>query len=110
MPTTDWHVYVVRCRDDALYTGIAKDVARRVAQHEEGRRGARSLRGRRPLRLVMQRAVGEKGLALKVEARIKRLSKAEKERVIGDSDRFDALLASAREPAGKASRSGEDAA
>ena len=78
-----WSVYVVRCRDGALYTGIATDVRRRIAEHGRKRgRGAKSLRGRGPLRLVFQKVIGSRGLALRVEHAIKRLPKAEKEELI----------------------------
>ena len=78
-----WSVYVVRCGDGSLYTGIATDVRRRLAQHAQGGgRGAKYLRGRGPLRLVFARAVGSRALAQKVESRIKRLPKARKERLV----------------------------
>jgi putative endonuclease len=77
-----WFVYLVRCRDGSLYTGVASDVERRLREHSEGgRRGARYLRGRGPLRLVFRLAVGNRGRALRVERRIKRLPKAGKERL-----------------------------
>ena len=79
---TRWHVYVVRRADGALYTGIATDVERRLAEHADDARGAKALRGRGPLELVTTREIGERGLALRVEARIKRLSKARKEELV----------------------------
>ena len=79
-----WHVYMVRCRDGTLYTGIATDVSRRFLEHQQGEgKGAKYLRGRAPLRLVLQRAIGARGLALSVERRIKKLPKARKEALIG---------------------------
>jgi putative endonuclease len=76
----DWSVYLVRRADGALYAGVALDVARRFAEHEAGgARAARSLRGRGPLELVRERVVGARGLALRVESRVKRLPKARKE-------------------------------
>ena len=76
-----WHVYMVRCADGALYTGISRDVRRRVAEHNAGR-GAKSLRGRRPVVLVYEEACGDRATALRREARIKRLSRAEKEALL----------------------------
>jgi putative endonuclease len=76
-----WYLYLVRCHDGSLYTGISTDVARRFAAHQANR-GARRLRGRGPLELVFTRPLGERGLALRVEHRVKRLSRAEKERLI----------------------------
>jgi len=76
---------MVRCRDTTLYTGIATDVARRVAEHAgPGARGARYLRGRGPLRLVLSLPAGSRAEALKLEHRIKRLSRSEKEEFIRD--------------------------
>ncbi len=76
-----WSLYLLRRADGALYTGIALDVAKRLADHEGGR-GARSLRGRGPLALVFAQRVGTHGAALRLEARIKRLKKADKERIV----------------------------
>jgi putative endonuclease len=70
-----YSVYVVECRDGSLYTGIAIDVERRLSEHESGRRGAKYLRNRAPLVLKFSAAVGDRGAALRVEARIKRLSR-----------------------------------
>ena len=78
-----WHVYVVRARDGSLYTGIATDVERRMAEHRgAGPRGAKYLRGRTPFRLTFHRPIGSRALALKVEQRIKRLPRREKERLL----------------------------
>ena len=71
-------MYLVRCEDGSLYTGIARDVERRLALHRAGR-GAKALRGRGPLVLVLAREVGERGHALRVEAAIKRLKTDDKE-------------------------------
>lgn len=73
-----YSVYLVRCRDGSLYTGIATDVARRIAEHEDGAKGAKYLRGRGPLTLVYQQEIGDRSLASKIESRIKRLSSTEK--------------------------------
>ena len=78
-----WHIYLVRCRDGALYTGIAIDVARRLREHEgEEGRGAKYLRGRGPLEVALQQPVGPRGAALRVEARVKRLRKVRKEEMV----------------------------
>jgi putative endonuclease len=76
-----WWLYLVRTREGALYTGIALDVRARLAQHAAGS-GAKALRGRGPLRLAFAACVGERGAALRLEARVKRLSKAAKERLV----------------------------
>ena len=90
---TEWHLYMIRCRGGALYTGIATDIARRLDEHEtDTRRGARYLRGKGPLELVLQRAIGRRGLAQRIESRIKRLSKVRKEQLVLHDDLFEALL------------------
>jgi len=77
----DWYVYMLRCRDGSLYTGIATDVERRIADHLAGK-GAKYLRGRGPLKLVFKEPVGKKGRALKVEHQVKRLPRHKKEALI----------------------------
>ena len=90
---TEWCVYIVRCRDRALYTGIATDVPRRFAEHaQDGGRGAKYLRGKGPLLLVYVRAIGSKDLALRVESRIKRLRKAQKEELVEQRLPLDSLI------------------
>ena len=90
---SDWYLYLVRCRDGSLYTGISTDVPRRFAQHqEEGGGGSKYLRGRGPLALVFQKKVGTESLALKVEHKVKKLSKARKERLIGANTRIDEII------------------
>lgn len=74
---------MIRCGDDSLYTGIATDVERRLAEHRDGGpRGARYLRGRGPLELVYGLPVGSQSLALRLEQRLKRLTKQEKESIV----------------------------
>ena len=77
----EWSLYVVRTRDGELYTGIATDVERRLEEHRAGS-GARYLRGRGPLELVFERPVGDRGLAQRVEHRLKRCPKREKEAIL----------------------------
>jgi putative endonuclease len=91
---------VLRCADGTLYTGIATDVSRRLAEHTRGLRGAKYLRGRAPLELVFQRAAGDRGTASRFEHRIKSLSKADKERLVRAPERFDSLFES-QERAGR---------
>ena len=72
----DWYLYLIRCRDGTLYTGISTDVDRRFAQHQgAGNAGSRYLKGRGPLNLVFQKNLGSKSLALKVERKVKKLSR-----------------------------------
>jgi putative endonuclease len=72
-----WFVYVVRCRDGSLYTGIARDVNARVTQHNQGR-GARYTRGRGPVALVHVERKKSQSLALRREAAIKALPRKAK--------------------------------
>lgn len=82
-PMARWSVYIVRCRNGALYTGIATDVRRRIAEHAQSNgKGAKYLRGKGPLRLVFVRAIGTKGSALRVESQLKMLPKAQKEKLV----------------------------
>jgi putative endonuclease len=89
-----WHLYMIRTRDGALYTGIATDVARRFAEHQaQGERCARYLRGRAPLRLVFESSIGDRTLAHRVEYRMKRLPKREKEAIVRRKPDGTGLLA-----------------
>ena len=76
-----WYLYLVRCSDGSLYTGISTDVERRFAAHAANR-GARRLRGRGPLELVYSQALGDRSLASRVEHRVKQLNRSDKERLI----------------------------
>ena len=79
----DWHIYFVRTRYGSLYTGIATDVARRLAEHEQANgRGAKYLRSKGPLELAYQTKIGDRALALKVERCVKKLKKDQKEHII----------------------------
>jgi putative endonuclease len=82
-PHADWYVYMVECADRSLYTGIARDVARRVDEHNEGRAAARYTRARRPVRLAWLEPAADRAAASRREAAIKRLSRTEKLRLIG---------------------------
>ena len=76
-----WHVYVARCGDGTLYTGITTDPVRREAAHNAGR-GASYTRGRRPVRLVHLEAAADRGAALRRELAIKRLPRRLKEQLV----------------------------
>jgi len=80
---SEWYVYMIRCHDGSLYTGISNDVSRRFEKHlEMGKQGAKYLRGKGPLKLVFQQKIGSKSSALKMEQKIKKLSKSQKELII----------------------------
>jgi putative endonuclease len=84
-----WQVYVVRCADGTLYTGVAVDVARRVAQHNGehgvGNHGARYTRARRPVTLVYAERAASRSAACRREYRIKQLTRREKLALIAGS-------------------------
>lgn len=80
--TTFW-VYVVRCADATLYTGVARNVEKRIAEHNgAGTRGARYTSARRPVTLVYQAVFENRSLAQQEEARIKALSRSDKQVLI----------------------------
>ncbi len=79
-----WYVYIVRCeKDDSLYTGITNDLDKRIAKHNAGT-GAKYTKGRRPVKLVKSITVETKSKALKLEYKIKQLSREEKLRFIAE--------------------------
>ena len=89
----DWYVYIIRCADNTLYTGIATDVDRRFKEHQAyGQKAAKYLRGRGPLALVYRRRIGTRSLASRVEHRIKKLSRTRKEALIGDNSIMTSIL------------------
>lgn len=72
-----WYVYILRCRDGTLYTGITDDLARRLGQHNTGK-GAKYTRGRGPVTLMYHEELPTKGEALKREHQIKQLTRQQK--------------------------------
>ncbi|CAJ2376999.1 MAG: GIY-YIG nuclease family protein [Gammaproteobacteria bacterium] len=78
---SDWFVYMLRCADASLYTGITTDLARRLTEHNAGAAGARYTRARRPVTLVYQERLPNRSAAAKREQALRRLGKAEKERL-----------------------------
>ena len=89
----DWYLYLIRCNDGSLYTGIATDVMRRFAEPQgKGNAGAKYLRGRGPLTLVFQKKLGNRSLALRVEGRVKKLSKARKEKLIRTGEYIEEMI------------------
>ncbi|MGE4262690.1 GIY-YIG nuclease family protein [Shewanella sp.] len=74
-----WSLYIIRCRDGELYTGVTTDVNRRFVEHQGGGpRAAKYLKGKAPLQLVYQELVGSRSEALKREIQIKKLSRQQK--------------------------------
>ena len=75
----DWFVYIVRCADDSLYTGITKNVVRRIQEHNnDDSLGAKYTKARRPVVLVHQEMCMSRSAATKREIEIKKLSRKDK--------------------------------
>jgi putative endonuclease len=88
MEASPWWVYILRCNDGSLYTGIARDLERRLAQHNGERAGGpRYTRGRRPVALVWSAPAPDRSAASRREAAIKRLSRCDKLTLIAAGDK-----------------------
>ena len=77
-----YYLYIVRCSDKTFYTGITVDLVRRLKEHNLSTLGAKYTRGRRPVKIVYSKKFRNRSIASKAEARIKKLSRAEKLKVI----------------------------
>jgi len=77
-----WYVYIVRCADRTLYTGVTTDTGKRLADHNAGK-GARYTRSRLPVNLVYVEEVADRGAALRRESEIKRMRSTEKHELVG---------------------------
>jgi len=85
-----WHLYMVRTNHGHLYTGISQDVSRRFSEHqEEGKKAAKFLRGKGPLKLVFRQEIGSKSSALKAESALKKLPKLKKENLTKNANRLN---------------------
>ena len=79
----NWHVYIVKCSDESLYTGITTDIKRRVKEHNTSDKlGAKSLRGKRPVELVYTEQFETQSDARKREAAIKQWSRVYKLKLV----------------------------
>ena len=92
MPATEFSLYILRCADGSLYTGIAADVDKRLAEHESGTRGAKFLRGKGPFEVLLARPVGDRARASRLEYRVKQLPRAQKFQLIDGRKSLDDLL------------------
>jgi len=81
---SDWFVYILRCADDSLYTGITTDIERRVKEHngDIAKAGAKCTRARRPVTLVYQESADSRSSASKRENQIKALTRKHKLQLI----------------------------
>lgn len=73
-----WHIYILRCADGTLYTGVTTDLARRISEHNESSKGAKYTRVRRPVSLIYSETFENRSAACVREAAIKKLSRDEK--------------------------------
>jgi putative endonuclease len=80
-PSSRWLVYLLRCSDGSLYTGITNDLPKRLKAHAAGR-ASKYTRSRLPVRLAYSEPLEYKSAALKREAAIKRLRRAEKDKLV----------------------------
>ncbi|MCK4892256.1 MAG: GIY-YIG nuclease family protein [Candidatus Pacebacteria bacterium] len=77
-----YYVYILKCADETLYTGIAVDLKRRIEEHNSSELGAKYTRNRRPIQLVYSKKFRNRSTATKEEMRIKSLSKKEKLEIV----------------------------
>ncbi|RJO58902.1 GIY-YIG nuclease family protein [Candidatus Parcubacteria bacterium] len=73
-----YHLYILKCKDKTLYTGITTDLKRRLREHNSSMLGAKYTKSRRPVELVYNKEFRTRSAATKAEARIKNLSRVEK--------------------------------
>jgi putative endonuclease len=85
----DWKVYIIRCDDDTLYTGVTTDIERRFQEHLSHPRGAKYFNGRQPLEVVYSEEGHTRSSACQREAAIKKLSRGEKLVLIGNNSGFN---------------------
>ena len=78
IPSSTWFVYVVRCSDDSLYTGITTDINRRIEEHNTSNKGAKYTRTRRPVKLEYKEIYVDRSTASKREYAIKKLTRKQK--------------------------------
>ena len=87
-PLPMWKVYMVRCSDGSLYTGVTTDINRRIHEHNKTKKGSKYCRSRRPVKLAyVQGDFENRAHAQQREREIKRLSKKEKEALISKGHR-----------------------
>ena len=73
-----YHLYILKCADKTLYTGITVDLDRRIEEHNDSKLGAKYTRARRPVKLVYSKKFRNRSSASKEESRIKSLPRKEK--------------------------------
>ncbi len=81
---SSWYLYIARCNDNTLYTGVTTDVRRRIKEHNEGT-GAKYTRGRGPIQLLFSEEYSNRSTAQIAESKIKKLKRKEKEEYISET-------------------------
>ena len=79
-----WYVYILECNDGTYYTGVTNDLERRVGEHNNSDSGAKYTRARRPVKLVYSKRKKDKSYAMKEEARIKKMKREDKIKLINN--------------------------
>jgi len=82
MTKNNYFVYILRCQDQTLYTGITSNIERRIKEHNSSNKGAKYTKSRRPVTLVYSEISPNRSLASKREYQIKKLSRAKKEQLL----------------------------
>lgn len=73
-----YYLYIVKCADKTLYSGITTDLVRRIDEHNDSKRGAKYTRSRRPVKLAYSKKFRNRSTASRAEAKLKKLSRSEK--------------------------------
>ncbi|MBL4903150.1 MAG: GIY-YIG nuclease family protein [Desulfocapsa sp.] len=84
-PPTSWFVYLLRCCDNSIYTGITTNLDQRIHEHNHSEKGAKYTRGRRPVTLLYHEKMTSRTEASQREYQIKQMKKSEKEQLVKDS-------------------------
>ena len=77
-----WYLYVLRCSDNTMYTGVTTDINRRLDEHNTGSRGAKYTRKRLPVKLIYWVAFSDQSSAQKAEYKFKKMTRKQKEKII----------------------------
>ena len=77
-----YYLYIIKCADKTLYSGITTDLVRRVKEHNTSKKGAKYTRSRRPVKLAYSKKFRNRSTASKAEAKLKKLSRSEKLKLV----------------------------
>ncbi|NOZ44072.1 MAG: GIY-YIG nuclease family protein [bacterium] len=81
-----WYVYILRCSDQSLYTGVCKNLPKRVEEHNHSVLGAKYTQSRRPVHLVRSQEVHNRSQAMQKEYTIKKMTKSKKEQLVANQE------------------------